>query len=120
MGFPDDTHMPLSLAQLQDIQNDAMADDIEIDLEKMSLWTEGEARTYFESGGATEPPLPRVAVTAPYTRGSRPTNATPWLSCLEKKPAAKYRVVVFSLTDAGPRCTGVRGLSPGPRDTHEG
>jgi hypothetical protein len=33
--------MPLSLEELQDIQADAMADDIEIDFEKMSLWSKG-------------------------------------------------------------------------------
>lgn len=32
-----------------------MADDVEIDLEKMSLWTAEQATTYFESGGTEEP-----------------------------------------------------------------
>jgi len=47
--------MPLSLQQIQAIQSDAMADDLDIDLEKMSLWTEEEATAYFESGGQQEP-----------------------------------------------------------------
>lgn len=47
--------MPLTLEQLQGIQADAMADDIEIDFAKMSLWSEAEATAYFESGGEDEP-----------------------------------------------------------------
>ena len=47
--------MPLTQADLEGIQADAMADDVEIDLEKMSLWTTEQAITYFESGGEVEP-----------------------------------------------------------------
>ena len=49
----------LSQAQLKDIQSDCLADDVAIDFERMSTWTEAEARTYFESGGtsATLPPV---------------------------------------------------------------
>ena len=36
--------MPLSLAQLEDLQADAMADDVEIDLERMCLWSEKPPR----------------------------------------------------------------------------
>jgi len=50
--------MPLTMAQLEGIQADLMADDVEIDFEKMSLWTEKQAETYFESGGTVEPPPP--------------------------------------------------------------
>ena len=35
--------MPLTLEELQGIQADAMADDLEIDFEKMSLWTAEQA-----------------------------------------------------------------------------
>ena len=35
--------MPLTLEELQGIQADAMADDLEIDFEKMSLWTTDQA-----------------------------------------------------------------------------
>eukprot|EP00966_Prymnesium_polylepis_P333799 7389219-Prymnesium_polylepis.1 len=91
--------MPLTQQQLESIQADAMADDIDIDLERMSLWTEAQAVAYFESGGTEEPPPPVAAgITAPFTRGTAETASTPWLACLEKKPAAKYRVVVFSWT----------------------
>lgn len=51
--------MPLSAAQLQSIQADCMADDLDIDLERMSLWTESQAIAYFESGGS-EAPLPAL------------------------------------------------------------
>lgn len=47
--------MPLTLEQLQDIQAEAMADDIDIDMERMALWTEEHARKFFETG---EEPLP--------------------------------------------------------------
>lgn len=30
--------------------------------------------------------------------GAKPTGATPWLACLEKRPAAKFRCVMFSWT----------------------
>ena len=90
--------MPLTEQQLLDIQADAMADDIAIDMEKMALWTEADAVAYFESGGEVEPSPPPAAFTAPFTRGDAPTGATPWLACVEKKLVAKYRVVVFSWT----------------------
>ena len=48
--------MPLTLQELEDIQADAMADDIPIDFTKMSLWTHEEAVTFFETG--EEPPPP--------------------------------------------------------------
>mmetsp|Transcript_31368 Transcript_31368/g.51904 ORF Transcript_31368/g.51904 Transcript_31368/m.51904 type:complete len:421 (-) Transcript_31368:159-1421(-) len=41
----------LTLAQLEAIQAEALADDIPIDLERMSLWTEAQAIQFFESGG---------------------------------------------------------------------
>jgi hypothetical protein len=90
--------MPLSQAELEDIQADAMADDLAIDLEKMSVWTKEQAVAYFESGGEVEPAPPIEAYTAPYTNGSKPTGTTPWLACVEKKPDAPKRLVVFSWT----------------------
>ena len=47
--------MPLTLEELQEIQADAMADDLEIDFDKMSLWSKEEATEYFESGGDVVP-----------------------------------------------------------------
>jgi len=57
------------MEELQEIQADAMADDIEIDLAKMSLWTKDQAVAFFESGGEDEPkeamPLPPMAPKMP-------------------------------------------------------
>ena len=47
--------MRLTLERLVELQADAMADDIPINYERMSLWTEGEVTAYFESGGQEEP-----------------------------------------------------------------
>ena len=90
--------MTLTQAELEDIQADAMADDIAIDLEKMSLWTREQATTYFESGGEVEPAVAPPPFTAPFTNGTTSTGATPWLACLEKKPSATRRLVVVSWT----------------------
>ena len=85
--------MPLSEAQLLEIQADAMADDVPIDLVTMSEWSEAEAVAYFESGGETVP-----GAAGAYTRGDAPTGSTPWLRCLGKKPEATHRVIVFNWT----------------------
>lgn len=61
--------MPLSKAELEDIQAEFMADDIAIDLDKMSLWTREQAATYFDSGGMKEP------VSAPVALGRKPRIA---------------------------------------------
>ena len=45
----------LSRARLEEIQAECLADDIAIDLPKMQLWSEDQARTYFEFGGTAEP-----------------------------------------------------------------
>ena len=47
--------MPLTQEELEDARAEAMADDIEIDLAKMSLWSRDAAVAYFESGGTEEP-----------------------------------------------------------------
>ena len=92
--------MPLSLEELKDLQCDAMADDVDIDLEKMSLWTVDEARNYFESGGVDEPAAAGTAPAFKFTSGGRATGKTPWLAHIprEKDGPAKRRVVVFSWT----------------------
>ena len=51
--------MALTLEELQDIQAGAMADDVDIDFDRMQLWTAAQAAAYFESGG-TEPPDEQV------------------------------------------------------------
>ena len=58
------TAMPLTKDQLQEIQAAALADDVAIDMEKMSLWTQEEATAFFESGG-TVAPAPKKAVDPP-------------------------------------------------------
>jgi len=41
----------LTMAQLEDIQASCLADDIQIDFNRMSLWDECTVRAFFESGG---------------------------------------------------------------------
>ena len=41
--------MPLSLSEIEDIRDECLADDLDIDFERMSLWSADEARVYFES-----------------------------------------------------------------------
>ena len=40
----------LTMEELEEIRDEAMADDLEIDFEKMTLWTRDEAVAFFESG----------------------------------------------------------------------
>ena len=47
--------MPLTLQQLEGIRAECHADDVEISLAAMSLYSEEEARAYFESGGKVVP-----------------------------------------------------------------
>ena len=55
----------LTLAQLMELQFEAMADDVPIEAEEMIYWSEAEARLCFESGGACRPerraPAPAAA-----------------------------------------------------------
>ena len=44
--------------QLEELQIECMADDVPIDEPRMSLWTEAQARAFFESGGTEEPAEP--------------------------------------------------------------
>jgi hypothetical protein len=53
------TPMPLTLEELQGIQTDAMADDVALEFETMSLWSKEEAIDYFESGGVVKPRAPQ-------------------------------------------------------------
>jgi len=53
--MPAKKFMPrLTLAQLEELREDAMAEDVEIDLARMSLWSLEQARVYFELGGEEE------------------------------------------------------------------
>ena len=50
----DPSSKMLTLEQLTTLQSEAMADNVAI-AEKMRMWTEEQARLYFESGGTVEP-----------------------------------------------------------------
>lgn len=91
--------MPLTKEELEEIQAEHMADDLEIDLEKMSLWTKEQANDYFESGGEVVPGAGPV--------GPEPVASVPWaplkdealkkwfpkLKQQEQKP--KFRLICF-------------------------
>ena len=47
------------------LQDEYLADDIDLDLDVMTQWTEAQARSYFESGGATVPVVPPVYADLP-------------------------------------------------------
>lgn len=80
-------------------QADAMADDVDIDLEKMSLWMHDEATAYFESGGSEEPGvLPAAA--APHPKLPKPDAEQLKLWFPKYKPVEggalpKFRMVCF-------------------------
>ena len=46
--------MPLTPSQLEELQQEYFAEDVPI-LPEMASWTEDAARAYFDSGGATKP-----------------------------------------------------------------
>ena len=48
--------MVLTLAQIEDIRDDALADDIDIDYETMKEWTVERVTAFFENGGVDAPP----------------------------------------------------------------
>ena len=47
--------MTLTLTELEELQGEAMAEDIPINYDVMSAWTREEVATYFESGGEQRP-----------------------------------------------------------------
>lgn len=51
----------LSEAKLKELRSECFAEDVEIDMAKLSLLSEAEARRFFESGGKELPPAPPVA-----------------------------------------------------------
>lgn len=48
----------LTLAELQDIRDDCLADDIDIDYDLMKSWDRARAARFFENGGEDLPPSP--------------------------------------------------------------
>ena len=51
--------MPLTLEELEDIRSEHFADDLPIDLARMSLWSAADASQFFESGGTIAPQPPK-------------------------------------------------------------
>ena len=51
----------LTLEQLEAIQADCLADDIDIELDVMQHWTEEQVTAFFESGGMERPPMAAAA-----------------------------------------------------------
>lgn len=46
--------LTLTIAQLEEIREECMAEDVDIDIGRMHCWTAERARTYFENGGEDE------------------------------------------------------------------
>ena len=69
-----------------------MADDIEIDFEKMSLWTADEATAYLESGGEDEPgkapagPAAAAQLPKPTAEEFKPGSALRYVGCVLNAP----------------------------------
>ena len=76
--------MPLSLAQLEEIREECMAEDVDIDLDRMARWSEETARTFFENGGEAEHEMQGSC----YVDGSRPAEARGVLSSSDDKAAS--------------------------------
>ena len=69
--------MPLTLAELEDIRSEHFADDLPIDLARMSRWSAADASEYFESGGtiAPQPPKRRFPPVAPRKTAQEPMRS---------------------------------------------
>ena len=97
--------MPLSLAQLEEIQSDCLADDIEIVFEKMSLWDEDTVRKYFENGGQLPPGAtlddPKGGTSAAAATSAPPLPPVPeaefkkWFPRWQKAEKPRFRLVCF-------------------------
>ena len=88
--------MPLTLEELEDIQADCLADDVEIDFEKMSLWDETTVREYFENGGQ----LPAVEAKPPAAAGPMlppvpEAEFKRWFPKWQKLEAPRFRIICF-------------------------
>ena len=74
------------LEELESLQAEYFADDCPIDVERMALLTEAEARQFFESGGDKQPDeTPAASAGAP--TGELPvSHAADWRERLGKVP----------------------------------
>jgi surfactin synthase thioesterase subunit len=101
---------PPSLAFLRSqVQANAMADDIDIVFDKMTMWSKEEAMAYFESGGTTvpvatptpPPPAPSSLPPAPPPHPKMPKSSDEafkaWFPVAGRHPASnpKFRIVCF-------------------------
>ena len=96
----------LSLADLEQIQLEALADDVEIDLARMQLWSACEARAYFESGGAAVP-AEAVPAEAPSDAPSdAPVDAPPSDASTAADPALAAFLALHGLGSLAPALAG--------------
>ena len=85
--------MPLSVDKLHELQSEALADDVPLDLAVMQHWTEAEARSFFESGGTSCPP-PRL-----FAQGrARGTNLQDFVGCKKRMRLALHCIPQFMFT----------------------
>lgn len=95
----------LSLADLEQIQLEALADDVEIDLARMQLWSACEARAYFESGGtAVSAEAPSDAPTDAPT--DAPVGAPPSDASTAADPALTAFLALHGLGSLAPALAG--------------
>ena len=80
--------MPLSRKVLEQLQAEAMADDVLIDYATMAHWTESQAVQYFECGGAVEPAV------------ENPSTALSWVHTREPELAIIERSLVAATASA--------------------
>jgi len=82
--------MPLTLEQLHEYRDEAMADDIGIEFERMRLWSEDHARAFFESGGQDVPPEATPSSSSSHTPGASPAAdpVAPIVNEPDEAPAA--------------------------------
>ena len=78
--------MPLTHEELEAIRCSTFADDMAIDVERMSGWTSQEAKEYFESRGESAPGSATTTVSAPPPLMGGVSEAT--LAFLETPPSA--------------------------------
>ena len=88
--------MPLTLEELEDIQADCLADDVDIVFEKMSLWDETTVREYFENGGQlpgvdTQPPGAAGPMLPPVSEA----ELKRWFPKWKKVEAPRFRIICF-------------------------
>jgi len=110
-------HMPpLSLAALEEIRDECLADDLPI-LESMSLWSEERVRTYFEDGGhdpelsaqPPSPPSPTPLPSAPPPPAPPPAPPPPQ----HRVGGSMYGMQLAECERLSTAVVVVRGLNPG-------